>query len=139
MRTTNILTSPIANYLCFSTHYSHFYYIVNFCNGGGDFGDHAIAFNTLVKSTVTTDEVEDPASSFHVFPNPASDYFRLRYSAEPPVAVHLIQWDGKLVRSFNAAESSGAMQIADVPTGLYFLKMETLAGDFVMQRLIKAE
>lgn len=114
-----------------------FYYMVIFCNGGGDFGDRPIAFNTLVKSTVNTNEVEAQASSFHVFPNPASDHFRLGYSAEPPVAVHLIQWDGKLVRSFHAAESSGAMQITDVPAGAYFVKIETHSGNFALLRLVK--
>ncbi len=116
-----------------------FYYIVNFCNGGGDFGDRPIAFNTLIKSTVGTYEMEPLASSFQIFPNPASDHFRLGYSAEPPVAVHLIQWDGKLVRSFDAIESSGAMQIADVPAGAYFVKIETRAGNFASSRLVKME
>ena len=116
-----------------------FYYIVNFCNGGGDFGDRPIAFKHVVNSTVGTHEVEHPASSFQIFPNPASDYFRLRYSAEPPVAVQLLQGDGKRIKAFDTAESSGMMHIGDVPAGAYFVKIETRSGDFALLRLVKME
>lgn len=117
----------------------HFYYIVAFCNGGGDFGDRPIAFHTAVNNIVGTYDVNAMNASYRIFPNPASDYFRLGYSAEPPVAVQILQGDGKLIKSFHAAESSGTMQIGDVSAGAYFVKIETRSGAFSLLRLVKVE
>ena len=103
------------------------------CNGltqlhVGNTTGHGSGFDYTINLFVTDSTLalpENPQVSWKVYPNPASDFIRIK-SSRPgeAVAVTLLNRFGSHVRDWNHTVSSGAeMYIGDLAEGIYFLEI----------------
>jgi hypothetical protein len=79
--------------------------------------------------------VDAPASALAAttYPNPAHDMLRIR-TTQPLLDVAILNTQGQLLRNEKQAEFS----VADLPSGLYFLRVRTDAGETAL-RFVKAD
>ena len=75
--------------------------------------------STAVIATNASEKVE-------VFPNPAYDQVFLRYNSDRPITVCLVNPLGAVVRTMNLTKGLNPMDIQDLASGIYFLKIEAL-------------
>ena len=94
-----------------------------------------LALNFL-DSTVSL--VEPELLQFNLFPNPAEDYVTIR-TTEIITSIELLQLDGKLVKSknMNRASLSYRLNLTDVPTGIYLVKLTARNGSIGTNKIIK--
>ena len=82
-----------------------------------------------VKSFLEQRQITSIQTSNHlnVYPNPANDHLLLDYSnLEGEILKgRIIDLNGRTIRIFNAASNKPEISVADLPSGLYFLQLET--------------
>ncbi|MGD1848988.1 MAG: T9SS type A sorting domain-containing protein [Salibacteraceae bacterium] len=88
----------------------------------------------LTARPVRVAEVPFTLHAFKVYPNPATDEFRIvrKRSASSLLSIRLINLKGQVVRTFKAQENYSS---AGLPEGLYFIEIET-ATDRFYQKLL---
>jgi len=69
----------------------------------------------------TADQPSISLSSTRLFPNPTSGYLAIEPPCEGPGL--LFNMNGRIVRSWTAADLASSLDINDLPSGLYFLKL----------------
>ena len=82
-----------------------------------------------VKSFLEKRQITSIQTSNHinVYPNPANDHLLLDYSnLEGEILKgRIINLNGRTIHIFNAASNKPEISVADLPSGLYFLQLET--------------
>jgi len=70
--------------------------------------------------------IEQPISALELFPNPASNYLRLRFEvAQPPSLFMLSDAGGKLVLSQQVSGTAAQINISELPRGVYFYVLKS--------------
>lgn len=77
------------------------------------------------------EELESEAAAWSVYPNPASDFIFVS-GTEGPVYTELFEMSGKQVMS----ESGNTIDVSQIPTGVYFLKITDEKGNQRNEKLI---
>ena len=82
--------------------------------------------------------MHDPelANYFSFFPNPANDVLFIKNKKEE-AWVQLIDVNGKILLETNLTEGDNQVNIASVPTGMYFLKLRMEDSFFTKKVLIQ--
>ena len=82
------------------------------------------------KAYVDWDAVsENETASFNLYPNPANDVVRI--NAEADAMVQIIDMTGRIVMSVNAVEGENSINVADLESGVYFVRMNNAVVKFV--------
>jgi hypothetical protein len=84
--------------------------------------------------TNSIDRINDNGIS--IFPNPADDFFHIRFDGEVPASLILTDYSGRTVRSENVNGKFQTIEITDLPKGLYFVQINSDNGQVVRQKLI---
>ncbi len=103
---------------------------VSLANGATCFGQ-PFDFNGLVSQT----NRERPSIKIRVFPNPVNDKFRINTDDHSELEATIFNAKGHALKQVRI-RSGAEVDIADLPTGLYFLNVKSSSGVRVM-RLIK--
>jgi predicted alpha/beta superfamily hydrolase len=100
-----------------------------------EFGD---AYEWLFANAVSSVEVLDANAGWTVSPNPSTDVLRVAApDATQLVHFQILGTDGKMWRDSSASGSSATIRIADLPAGLYFLKIQTTQNRTYAFRFLK--
>jgi len=80
------------------------------------------ALRQIAESTLSAESTE---SVQVVYPNPASDYFDVRFSTSenPPVQAQLYDELGRIVKSVVTTHDRVHMDVKDLPVGMYHLRI----------------
>ncbi|HHG85806.1 MAG TPA: T9SS type A sorting domain-containing protein, partial [Bacteroidetes bacterium] len=85
--------------------------------------------------------VSKPQFDFNIYPNPAATNLHLRFPAQTLDATHLqlFTLDGRIIRKANivAGAIDYGMNIADLPRGIYLLKVESSLGQMVKKVVLE--
>lgn len=73
-------------------------------------------------------------SFVHVYPQPAQTHFFAQLS--PESQGELIDELGRIVRSFGAAEAKQGVSVADLPDGMYYLRVRNATGSYRQKVLV---
>jgi hypothetical protein len=73
--------------------------------------------------TNSIDRINDNGIS--IFPNPADDFFHIRFDGEVPASLILTDYSGRTVRSENVNGKFQTIEITDLPKGLYFVQINS--------------
>ncbi|SER10031.1 T9SS type A sorting domain-containing protein [Neolewinella agarilytica] len=103
---------------------------VSLANGATCFGQ-PFDFDGLVSQT----NRERPSIKMRVFPNPVNDKFRINTDDHSELEATIFNAKGHALKQVRI-RSGAEVDIADLPTGLYFLNVKSSSGIKVM-RLIK--
>lgn len=104
--------------------------------------DTAAVATTLI-DTCSNSLYELSGLSFDVYPNPASDFVTIDFNSftnADITGLQLVGLDGKIVRLFNINEANAneiSINISDVNTGVYFIRMTTSYGQIVKEIIIE--
>lgn len=71
----------------------------------------------------------EAASAFNLYPNPANDVVRI--NAEGNAVVDIMDMAGRMVMSVNVAEGENTINVSDLATGVYFVRMNSTVVKFV--------
>ncbi len=94
-------------------------------------------FDQIVTSLITTGVESKENKAFSVYPNPAKDVLKITYSTEIKNANwNIYNITGKLIKQELATEILKEINIADLPTGIYFLQMKN-QDNIYTQKFIK--
>ena len=72
---------------------------------------------------------ENEAVSFNLYPNPANN--NINIVAEKDAQVQIIDMTGRIVMSVNAVEGENSINVADLESGVYFVRMNNAVVKFV--------
>jgi len=100
--------------------------------------ESGICYSDLVPVTVTVDDptgITALTSDIKVFPNPANDYVSVS-TADAEASATLFDQQGRIVSS-KPVGKNGMMAIGDFASGLYNLRISTVAGVKVMKLVIE--
>lgn len=92
----------------------------------------------IIQNTVGTNEPWQIAG-LRLWPNPTRDAFRLEVNGLEIAAAQVLTPQGRLVQNIEPAELSGEVSVAQLPTGLYYLRIITQQGWQVMVKWVKSE
>jgi hypothetical protein len=101
------------------------------------------AVATMLVDTCNIGLFELNGSSFDIYPNPASDLVTIDFNSFTNTDItelQLVGIDGKTIRVFNIkhAHSNGmSINVSDVNTGIYFIRMTTSYGQIVKEIIIE--
>ena len=110
------------------------FYVRALC-GGGD----TSALSTTVTGSTSTDGIENVLNSHvKVYPNPTTGLVMIEVdNFEGKTTIELISITGEVVTTTSIASKTGSLDITDLPSGLYTLKM--INGDQVMYSKLMKE
>lgn len=108
-----------------------FYAVVNATNGNfSTSGDQVVTGNKTVASAEALGVSEFFSSQFGVYPNPASEFTTLELPSHIGSAtVSLYNHLGQLVRSQKVFETVSNIELNNLPSGVYFMTINTAEGD----------
>ena len=72
---------------------------------------------------------ENEVASINLYPNPANDVVRI--SAEADAMVEILDMAGRVVMNVNVVEGENAINVADLQSGVYFVRMNNAVVKFV--------
>lgn len=94
----------------------------------------------VINTTVGTSEAADLSNDFRVYPNPAGDECRIRFSQPLMEDTHIRLFDsaGRVVQSgrMGTGAEQQRLSLASLPAGLYWVRVENKKGTGV-QRIVK--
>lgn len=70
-----------------------------------------------------------------VFPNPVHDVMQFE-TAEPLASIRLMSMTGQTVRDNKTIVNGNSFQVANLPRGMYILRVKTLAGKALARRVL---
>jgi len=74
-------------------------------------------------------------TALSVYPNPVHDVLQFT-TAEPVASIRLTSMTGQTVRDGSKLVNGNSFRVADLPRGMYILRMKTLAGKSVARRVL---
>jgi len=77
------------------------------------------------------------SQSFSIYPNPAKAYILIESDFHSNCYLTIYSIDGKSVFTKQIVKTSNSIDISEINKGIYILKIETKAGETLVQRLIK--
>lgn len=89
--------------------------------------DGATAFSNTITLT-------RPANGFSIYPNPASDVVNIQLDFD--AAVSLVSMKGQVLKQANFPQGKHAIQLSDVPKGVYLVEMLSMDGRKLSSKLI---
>jgi hypothetical protein len=120
-----------------------FYGAFNVTNASGTSAGDAIKLSTLPvieDLTPATTGVEDIAlaEAISVFPNPLEDQLHITNTSAPdePITISIINISGQVVKKITETSFNSAINVEDLATGLYVLRIETEKG-VAIKKIIK--
>jgi len=91
---------------------------------------------TFIQNTVGTDDLWQ-LSGLRLWPNPVREAFRLEMNGLDVVAAQVFTSQGQLAQVILPAELSGEVSVAQLPAGLYYLKIVTRQGQSGVVKWVK--
>jgi serine protease AprX len=101
------------------------------------------AVATVLVDTCSNNLLEVAGLSLEIYPNPATDNIQIDFNSftnSDISGLELIGLDGKAVRVFNLNEANAngvSIDVSDVNTGVYFIRMTTSYGTIVEEIVIE--
>lgn len=106
---------------CFSNHGNFLY--------GSPNGSQCFIINSI-------NDIEEIA--IKIFPNPTQDILNLEYDEITKIeALNIFDFQGQLIRSLQVENPISQISISNFPKGVYYLKIETIKGTFILNKFIK--
>ncbi len=100
-------------------------------------GHSVIKSYAFQSSTVSTGQSQLPGSSVTLFPNPCSNNITIETNFENDLReIKLFDISGKLLMVKNSYGKTAELNVADVPNGIYFVKVLTLQGTLTKRVVI---
>lgn len=110
----------------------------NFSRGLRCYDDNYIGhYETGISPTCTYTSVsvnEPLVDSIELYPNPTSDYLRIRHLPVNSENIELLDNLGRIVRSYYP---NSEINLEGLPNGIYFLKITLKNNDYYIQKVIK--
>lgn len=75
-------------------------------------------------------ESENGSRQFEVYPNPATDFIKLRFLNNNKYRIDIFDVNGRLVKSLDLYEKDTLISISDLENGLYFIKTSSNTQSF---------
>lgn len=85
--------------------------------------------NVMIYAQGYTSVGENSTTSFNLYPNPASS--RISISAEKDCEIQITDMAGRIVMAVNAVEGENNINVADLESGVYFVRMNDAVVKFV--------
>jgi hypothetical protein len=101
------------------------------------------AVATVLVDTCSNNLFEVESLSLEIYPNPATDNVQIDFNSftnADITALELVGLDGKLVRVFTISDANAngvSIDVSDVNTGVYFIRMTTSYGAIVEEIVIE--
>ncbi|NEQ55202.1 MAG: T9SS type A sorting domain-containing protein [Leptolyngbya sp. SIO3F4] len=91
------------------------------------YSDAGLLIGDFLKTTPTTvEQAEEVEVTFAVYPNPANEVFYVRIDDDVQLQqVILKDIAGRDIRAWNGQEAAGGLSVGDIPSGIYFLEIES--------------
>lgn len=96
-------------------------------------------FDVITVQLVTATDEPILGRPILVLPNPVRDFFELKINGPAPLGGQLFDSNGRLIRTFSAAELLGEMTVGELSAGIYSLQMELENGRFEVLRFVKTD
>lgn len=94
--------------------------------------------NMAVGSCFTLSKLDNNLDRYiKVYPNPFCDYLIIRNDSNESLYSELIDVNGKIINNFKLNGLESKIQMSDVTTGIYFLKIHATNGKIQTYKLIK--
>ena len=71
-----------------------------------------------------------------IFPNPAKDYIQIKSESDPITRITLTDIYGKRVLIKEGSYHSARIEIAEINTGIYFVRLQLENGELITQKII---
>lgn len=76
-------------------------------------------------SEIIFSECNSEIVNTYIYPNPASDFFKVITNQNPPCKVELFDQEGKLLKSIDLISNQAVVEIRDLNVGIYVVKIST--------------
>lgn len=88
---------------------------------------------TFGESIGVIDDAEPVKNSFTIYPNPASSTLFINTQLNTHSSAKIISANGNILRIANINNQQNAIDISDLPTGLYFIMIDNQSSKFIKQ------
>jgi CshA-type fibril repeat protein len=78
-------------------------------------------------SEIIFSECNSKIVNTYIYPNPASDFFKIITNQNPPCKVELFDQEGKLLKSIDLISNQAVVEIRDLNVGIYVVKISTIS------------
>ncbi len=87
---------------------------------------------------VSVKNLEASEGGIHIFPNPAADVCRIEFSefSNDPVQLSVLDASGKLVKAFTIAQQNTVLDLQELNSGMYYLRIEKNAMTYFQKLVI---
>ena len=93
-------------------------------------------FNTIIEYCESLDNLVEPRTS--VYPNPAKDFIKIELSDNSSCqSIEIYSIDGRLVETFPETSHQTTINIGNLTTGIYIMKVRLLEGREYAERIVK--
>jgi len=105
----------------------------------GDFGMNTPAY-FCIDNLTTADVVSStdvlPANSAAIYPNPATEAWRVKWGLQEEAAGQLFDMQGRLLYTERIVPGNNRLEAAGLPSGVYLLRLQNESG-YLLKRLLK--
>ena len=82
-------------------------------------------------------DIKVSENNISIYPNPVFDQFTIE-GASVPYQLEILDLNGQTLQTVNIIEKSGAVDVSELPTGMYILKVKDLStNEWKVKRIIK--
>lgn len=93
----------------------------------------------FVDNVVGTDNPASLAAKIKLWPNPAGNSFRVEMNGFETSDISILNAQGRLVRTLQPTEWNDAIEVSELPTGFYYLKVIGRNGHCQVVKWVKGE
>ncbi|MBV1924880.1 MAG: spondin domain-containing protein [Dokdonia sp.] len=111
--------------------------VISSLQGVTPFSSEKIGSFTVTLSTLLGIEETSLDTKTRIYPNPSTGIFQLQNSTNETLTVTIVNALGQKVFGEGNVRESKVISLADFPTGIYFLYLETPSGSVVTKKLVK--
>jgi photosystem II stability/assembly factor-like uncharacterized protein len=98
-------------------------------NGGGPLGD------PVTQIPLSIEDLSKPQIAFELYPNPAQNQITIQCE-EQIVRVDVMDVSGRVLQSAGVLPKNGVIDIGELPSGIYLVRIETDGGGFGVRKLV---
>ncbi|MFZ4520195.1 MAG: phospholipase D-like domain-containing protein [Bacteroidales bacterium] len=114
-----------------------------YCRVTNQYGTQSDTIRITFRYGIGIGEKNSLVSKFNTYPNPSNGNFSIDFNAKEsaPVSFELLSFDGRVIWQSQATATPGFNSVkvnkADLPAGLYLVRLRTSAGDLGRKMVIK--
>ncbi|MEZ4993679.1 MAG: T9SS type A sorting domain-containing protein [Saprospiraceae bacterium] len=108
--------------------------VVNKSDCGDNYFNVSFSKKLAFEATITAiGEIESQTNSIAIYPNPVANTLIIDTQSDHHSNARIISANGSILKSFNMVNQQSEIDVSDLPSGLYFIIIDSQTSKFIKQ------